>query len=105
MKSLVKLVDSKYEDAEGDTSGFLLYNNKTVCADDFLIDDSVAMCRLLGFSHSRRWKAKENKGSYEINLGRLECENHEQNACILQSNQECRTKYVVFLFCTGLILS
>ena len=92
-----------YEDAEGHKSGFLLYNNKTVCADDFTTDESVAMCRLLGFSYSLRWKAKENEGSYKINLGRLECDSFEQNSCILQSNLECRLGYVVFLFCTGLL--
>ena len=101
MESLVKLVDSNQEDVKGDKSGILLYNNKTVCADRFTTTLSVAMCRLLGYLNTRRWKARKNEGSYEINGGRLTCSSHGSDGCILEDYNECRTGLIVFLHCTG----
>ena len=101
IKSLIKLVDSNYDDAEGDKSGFLLYNNKAVCADKFTTTLSAAMCQNLGYLDSRRWKARENERSYEINIGSPICNSPESDICILQDYNECRTGFIVFLFCTG----
>ena len=100
-KSLIKLVDSNHEDAEGDKSGFLLYNNKAVCADKFTTSLSATMCQILGYLNSMGWKARENKRSYEINTGSLTCNSPESHMCILQDVNECRTGLIVFLFCTG----
>ena len=101
MESLVKLVDSDQEDTEGDKSGILLYNNKTVCAGRFTTTLSVVICHILGYLNTRRWKAKENGGRFEINRGILTCSSHGSDGCLLQDDDECRTRLIVFLHCTG----
>lgn len=100
-KSLVKLVDSNHKDLEGDNSGFLLYNNKTLCADEFTNSMSATLCRLIGFSNSRNWIATENVGRYEMNLGSLKCISDEEEFCILRNLDDCSTGFIVYLFCTG----
>ena len=100
MKSMVKLADSNEIDSENDKSGFLLYNNKTVCIEGFKISASNAMCRLLGYSNSRKWIARE-KEDHEVHLGALFCDGLEGNTCSFQDRAECRASNVVFLYCTG----
>ena len=101
MKSLVKLADPDEEDLEGGMSGFLLYNNRTVCADGFKISAAIAMCRLLGYSSTRRWKARETKGIYEINMGNLVCDGQDAGTCSFRNLEECVTDSAAFLYCTG----
>ena len=102
IKSSIKLVDSNHEDAEGDKSGFLLFNNEAVCADTFTTSLSATICQILGYLNSQGWKARENGRSlYEINFGSLTCNSPVSDMCILQDYNECRTGFIVFLFCTG----
>ena len=106
IKSLIELVDSNLEETEGEKSGFLLYNNKTVCADEFTISASDGMCRLLGYLNSQRWKARESNKTYEINSGTLICGGQNLvNPCNFQHMRECGTSNVAFLYCTGLMIS
>ena len=105
IKSLIKLVDSNHDDAKGDKSGFLLYDNKAVCADDCIYSASDRMCRLLGYLNSQRWKAREINKTYEINTGTLVCGSENQkDPCNFQHMGKCETSKVIFLYCTGSII-
>ena len=99
MKSMVQLLDSNEKDS--DKSGFLLYNNKTVCIEGFKISASIAMCRLLGYSNSRKWVGREMKDGFQLNLGALFCDGLEADTCSFQDRAECRASKVVVLYCTG----
>ena len=101
---MVRLVDPKDEDTNGEKSGLLLYNNKTMCSEGFTIDLSRAICRLLGFSDSSKWTAVKYEGRYEMSTDSLECTILEgEIVCILHEiyYSDCKAESAVFLFCAG----
>ena len=85
--------------------GLLLYNNGTVCDDDFSAHSANAICREMGYSGQIIWNSGDNwdiQEEYEIKLDDVICtQGGEWSSCTYSETDNCGHHEDVFLECSG----
>ena len=90
-------------DAVGEgVKGLLLYNNGTVCDDDFDDNSAAAICRLLGLDEASIWTSGQDWGiqeSYNITMDDVQCSSELWSSCTFKESHDCGHNKDVFLYC------
>ena len=90
-------------DAVGEgVKGLLLYNNGTVCDDDFDDKSAAAICRLLGFNDASIWTSGLDwsvQESYNITMDDVRCSSELWPSCTFKESHDCGHTKDVFLTC------
>ena len=84
----------------------LLYEDGTVCDDEFNSNASIAICKELGFESASSWTTsyywKSLQQSFEIKLDNVKCTGPEWSSCTYTtSHHNCGHSEDVFLHCRG----
>ncbi|XP_063681810.1 deleted in malignant brain tumors 1 protein-like isoform X2 [Bolinopsis microptera] len=103
-EALFNLVDASGENArDGGRSGLLIYNDGTVCDDNFDQNAADAICSLLGYQANgssyesgSRYPLQEE---YSIALDDVSCRNNTWSSCTYSSLHNCGHSEDVFLTC------
>ena len=85
--------------------GLLLYNEGTVCDDDFSDQSADAICLKLGYSRSSYWgngfHFEARQRAYDIKLDDVECRISVWEYCTYSTRHNCDHSEDVFLTCSG----
>ena len=83
--------------------GLLIYNEGTVCDDSFNYISANAICKVMGFDRSERWRNGiffEDQNEYPITLDDVRCSSDDWSSCSYTTNQhDCSHQEDVFLTC------
>ena len=89
---------------DGGRSGLLIYNNGTVCDDNFDQNAADAICSLLGYQangslYESGLRYPELQAEYSITLDDVSCRNNTWSSCTYATQHNCGHSEDVFLTC------
>ena len=87
----------------GEELGLLLYQNGTVCDDQFNYTAADAICRQMNYKHAIRWTSSESyeiQTNYDIVMDEFQCADAEWETCSWNHRHNCHHSEDVFLSCS-----
>ncbi|KAL5253623.1 hypothetical protein ACHWQZ_G013415 [Mnemiopsis leidyi] len=96
------LINSDGEAAGSGEFGLLLYNQGTVCDDDFDDNAADAICKEMGYEGATRWSNDDTfalQSDLEIKMDEVQCASDSWASCEFQTTHDCSHSEDVFLEC------
>ena len=83
--------------------GLLIYNGGTVCGHGFNYFSAHAICKLMGFERSERWRNGDHfsiQDGYQISLDDVVCSSADWSSCSYRTDgHNCEHNEDIFLTC------
>ena len=100
---LFTLINSDGEAAGAGELGLLLYEQGTVCNDDFGYEAADAICVELGFGWATRWNNNSYRfafrNNYDIKISQVRCDRDSWTSCTFKTGHNCGHNRDVLLEC------
>ena len=100
-----RLVDEDGNDVSAGERGLLLYNEGTVCDDEFSEQSANAICLKLGYPGPSDWRSgyyfEASQLRYDIKLDDVSCRDSVWKNCTFSTRHNCDHSEDIFLVCNG----